>query len=657
MRSTRLLGIVMLLTLAITLTLGIPIAKAESDTLSPSKTTLNLVLGSAGSGIHITYSGSVSPPSGTVSCNVSVSFFNDFGLRPKYDGSPYCSSSGYISIPITFDGAYNGKEGTYRPISSVTVKFYDVNGTLLDTKYLTVDPITINKIELTVSTSGNPISGSLHYAYTPENPRVGQTIRIYTSGDVNLVVQADQPPDVDAQLQIRYYQSTTGSNTKPFTITAGSTTTTVTIENADISAPVHYQILSGDGSFVIAEGDIDLPSYTSGEAIEARFVLMQPYSVAPVGQSSDTVTIYGGVYVLKMPESASLSVTLQVGGNSNSTTVDSTGMTIIQVTASPSDNSGQYSVVFNAGGQPISFNVDFTISASNLYSGGLVTNIFYYTFMVIIGASFTAAIAGFFLRRPDLMSSVLLGMASSVLVFMIPTLMAYALSLLFATGVSDPAHVGNINMMTLGGAIDRSVEYTVGKAIDYANSLKNLAIILIGLIAALAGLASGVGIVGWLTGGALSQFIGKVAGEFGAQLIMMAVYSFLAGYMLEVLAYVYPIVLNVVLIILFFTVVLYAVYAAFTGNIGQVYGPIIQFSILILAILLVPPMLQSIDDLKNTPGIGRIEMPFPINKVIDSIPNPFFWIAASLMQIVILVTIMYMAFQRMVAILGGGGGG
>jgi hypothetical protein len=632
-------------------------ASASSSNLSPSPSTLNLIVGSAGSGIHITYSGSISPPSGAVSCDVSVSFVSGFGLTPKLDGNPTCDIyNKYVSIPITFDGAYNGQTGTYNPISYVTVKYYNVNGTFITSETLYSNPITINKVTLDVNVPGNPISGSPHYDYTPDNPKTGQTIRIYVSSTVVLTVQTSQPADVSAQLILRYYQSTIGTHTENFEIPAGTTTTNIYIDNADISAPLHYQILSGDGSMVIAEGDIDLPSYTSASAENVMFVLEQPYTIASVDPNSNTVTVVGGVYVMSIPSSGSLTVTMSIGDASNSTTITESGMVTLTIQTSGGGSSGTYSVVYSGSYGSVSITVPFSAMTSRISTGGVVTNIFYYTFIVIITASFTASIAGFLLRRPDLMSSGLLGMASSILIFIIPTVMSYVIQLLFATGVSNPAHISNINMMNLGNAVDRSVQYTTNMAIAYGNELRNIAITLLGIIAALAGIASGVGIIGWLTGGALSQFIGKVAGEFGAQLIMISVYSFLAGYMLKVLAYVYPIVLNTVLIILFFTVVVYAIYASFTGNIGQAYGPIIQFSILILAILLVPPMLGTIDELKNTSGVGKIPMPFPINKVISSIPNPFFWIATSLMQIVILVTIMYMAFQRLVTILGGGGG-
>jgi len=631
------------------------IVKAD-NTLYPSKSSLNLVIGSDGSGIHITYSGAVSPPSGAASCSVSVSFISDYGLTPKYDGSAYCDKYGYVSIPITFTGIYNGKGGYYAPISLVSVNFYDANNTFLGTTYLTVNPITINSVNLSVSSSISVLPNSMKLSVSPSSPTVGQTITIYTKGDANIVVQANQPPDVSAQLLLYYYQPNGVNATKPFTIYSGKSTAVVTVSSIDLSSPVEYQILSSDRSFVVSQGETN--SQPPENAVNIQLMFMQPYIVAPLGNTTPNapVKVYGGVYVFNFPSSAQLMVTLLLGNSNNNksptVSITKSGLTTIEVdNVNPSVTSGQYSVAFSMNGLSTNFVVPFSLSTTRTYTGGLISKLFYYTFMAVIGASFTATIAGFILRRTDMMSSGLLGLAASVLVFMIPTIISYAISMLFATGVPDPEHVGNVNLLTLGDAVDRSITFTESKALWSASFLRDIAIILLGIIAALGAVSVLSGIIGWLTGGALSQFAGMILGEFGSQLIIMSMYSFLVSYVLEVLAYIYPIVLNVVLILLFFTILIEAMYAAYTGNISQIYHPIIQFSILILTIMLVPPIFQTIDDLKST--VGSIPMPPPINMAVQSIPNPFFWIAATLIQIGILVIVMYMAFQRMMTILGG----
>lgn len=632
---------------------------ADSN-LQPSKDKLNLIVGSAGSGISINYTGTVSVPQNATRCDAYTYFLDDYGLKPHLAGLPSCdANTGYVYIPISFDGAYNGVDGYYYPIINVTITFYDANDTVVGKKAVYVEPIYLNRIGVNVTTPGNPISGNIEYEYTPNKIKPGDVVRIYTSGTVILNVNPKQPPDVDSQLLIKYYQQTTGWKTKSFTVPEGASSTSVFLDGVDLSAKLTYRILSADGSIEVDSGIIDIPTYTSGENEMALIMPEQPY-LLPSLSDENKANISGGVYVETMPEASSVKITLSAGDVSVEKDVDDAGMVFISLTLPkpPNNNkiSGFYSVTYTGKYGSVSFQVPFEVSGARVFVGGIITKVFYYTFLLIVVSSFLSLFFGFYMRRPDLMTSGLLGMASSVMVFMIPTVIAYVLTLLFATGVPDPAHVGNVNMMTLGSAVDNSVRYTTNVALWYSSKLRLVAMALIGVVGSLAVASAGIGAIGWLTGGALSQFIGRVAGELASQLILMSVYSFITSYMLEVLAYIYPVILNTVLIVMFFTIILYALYAGYTGNIGQIYGPLIQFSIMVLAILLVPPMLGAIDVLKGTPGIGRIAMPPVINKIVKSVPNPFFWLAASFMQIIILVTIMYMAFNRLVSILGGGGG-
>lgn len=657
--TRKIVIISMLLLVLLTLTTHVT-AYADSN-LQPSKDKLNLIIGSAGSGIFITYTGTVSVPQNATRCDAFTYFINDYGLKPHLGGLPSCDAdTGYVYIPVSFDGAYNGVDGYYYPIANVTITFYDSNDTVIEKKAVYVEPIYLNRIGINVTPPGNPVSGNLEYRYTPDKPKPGDIVRIYTSGTITINIQPEKPPDTDSQLLLRYYQQTIGWKTKSFTIPAGATFTSVSINDVDLSTKLTYRILSADGSIEIDSGTINIPSYTSGES-EMSIVIPEQPILIPSLTNKNEANISGAVYIETLPSGASMKISLSGGGVTVEKDYNEPDMVFISLLLEnyqdTSTINGQYTITYSGKYGSISFTVPFKVSGRRMFTGKVVSEVFYYTFLLIIVASFLATTFGFIMRRPDLMTSGLLGMASSVLVFMIPTIIAYVLSLLFASGVPDPAHVGSVNMMTLGGAVDRSVDYTVTSALHYSARLKHLSYALLGVVGGLALASAGVGFVGLLTGGALSQFIGRVAGELASQLIVMSVYSMMTAYMLEVLAYVYPIILNTVLIIMFFTIILYALFAGYTGNIGQIYSPLIQFSIMILAILLVPPMLGAIDVLKNTSGVGRIHMPPGLDRIVKSVPNPFFWIAASFMQIIILVTIMYMAFNRLVSILGGGGGG
>lgn len=647
----KLTSILILLIAFIGMIALIPNVSANSN-FYPSLTTVNLIPSTPGENIFISYSNHVHIPKNAKRCIVKVTFNNDnnFGITPKIQGKIICNlTSGFVYIPLSFNGEYNGEGGEYNPISSITIKFYNINGTNFATETYYTNPFDIKPVKLSVKVYGNPISGSISYSYYPSNPKIEETITVFPSAPITVTIQTSSPPTEPVQLLFSYNQTSSGITTESFTVNAGVKSMKLKINNTDISAPLYYQILSNDYSYELAQGVINLPSYTHNKYKVAVLTVYRPYAVYSINKKN-VLSLVGATYIYSLPPSSSISLQMIANGRSNKTTIDKSGVSFITLEVKSKNNtlSGEYYITYNGKYGSISFNVPFSTSIAKIFTGGIITIIFYYTFLVLIVSSFMATIFGFLLRRMDIMTSGLLTMASSVIVFMIPTLIAYILDALFASGLQDPAHVANLNMLSIGGAIDRSIEYTVKIALTAGHNLFIIGLVLLGALVTLAFVAAGVGVVGWLTAGALSRFIGGITSDLGGQLITLATYSFIASYLLQALAYVYPIVINLTLMILLFSTVLYAIYGAFTGNIGQAYRPIIQFSILILAILLVPPLLYTIGMLRYTVGIGAIAKIFGW-----TLPNPFFWVADTVLQIVILVFVMYMALQSLVSTLAG----
>jgi len=625
---------------------------AAANTLEPNVDTLNLVVGTAGSSIRIQYTGTLDPPPGTAYCRIEdVDLVADYGLRPTVEDKGCLVGRQSLWIRIGFEGAYNGEEGEYRPVSTVTVAFYDANDNLIDTHYYSADPITVKPIELTVTVS-SVNTNTLSYTVHPEEPEIGAPVRIHTVGEVTLSIQLSSPPDVATTLILHISQPTGYTYTSTVNIPEDEIAVQATFM-ADVSAgTATYTLKSADGGLIIAQGEVEIPA--AGEADFVSLILQPPLEV---GEGLGGKILNAMFYVSQITSGA-LTVMVTVNGVAeNSLVVTEPGVYNFEVIV-PKDTeylSGRYMVEYNGRYGTITFEVPFYGESSRgIATGTLVKTVFNMTFLVIVVASAMATTLGFFLRRPDLITGGLLGMSSAVLVFMIPTLIAYVITLLIQSGLHAPEELDytGIAMHNLGDKVAGAIDWTSRKAAYYAANLRLIAGIILAIIGLLA-VASGIGgFIGIITGGALSQFLGRVLGELGSQLVIISLYSYFASYFLDVLAYIYPIVINTILVAMFFVILVQALFAAYTGNIAQVYQPVIQFSLLVLMVLLVPLILESVDYIQD--NVKAIPMPEPINRVVESIPNPFFWIAAAIFKIVLLASVMYMAFNRLVAVLSGG---
>jgi len=631
--------LVLVLALAMLAPAQLPAEAQTAPKLTPYPAELRLVAGTPGPAIEkleYYYSGPLQAPEGAVSCELSLSFIDGFGLRPKPHPNlnSFCILLGgtwHVKVYIAFDGVYNGGGGLYKPVS-VELKFYYANGTLAGATNLDVEPVEVKPAQLWLvyrsHSNVRPISSS--------KLAVGITITVFTSADVRFDVMADGALTAPAQVVIRYSQEGLGPASKQVTIEAGRMYAEVTLESLDVTRPLNYEIVSAEGAFHIRNGTIDLPSQVGGDKVRLSFMLLRPYIVRLGNETEGRVTVRWGVYITEFsaPSHVQLAVKISVGDREDTQRFGpGSAGTLIRFkleNVDPSATSGTYEVKLEGVPPPgWSATVQFSL-VPPLRLGGVIKNLFQLIFMAIVGASAAATLAGLFLRRPEMMSAGLLGMAAATMVLMVPTLMAYALSLLFAAGLQDPAQVGDVNMMTLGEAVDNSIKYTQDMAVEFGERLIDLGKFLLGVIAAAAIPARVLGLSGILV-----------------TLFSWAMIAFFVGHALKVLAAVYVVVLNVVFVILFLVVVVQALFAAFTGNIGQAFGPVVQFSVLTLIVMLVPSLLATIEQMKGE----EVLLTLP---VVGDIPNPFFWLAATLLQLFILVMVMYIAITRVVAVLGGG---
>jgi len=667
------------LALALAAALGAAQAEAqEAAVLRPSKSELNLIAGTPGSTIQpITYTGSVALPNGTVSCEVRVFPLDIFGLEARPEPSCTIDSSGpapvaRITVQVSFGGVYRGGSGSLVPFTAYLV-YYDERG-WSSFMSLEVEKLRVNQVGLSIKAE---VSASpLRAAFYPPSPKVGETILIYTAGDVIIKAVVDRRPDVAVQLVLRYEQPTPGvSGVAQFTIGQGASGEVVvaTLRDVSVTSVLRCWVLSGDGSVEVASGVFDLPR-TIQNKMSAGIVLLQPYATIKYERQREIVVVKGGVLVVSFsgPERASVNVTLAVAGKRATVSIgpgNANQIIMFNVTDVGRDvSSGTYEVAAKA--QDLvrgSVTVPFQLAGA-FSLGGLIGRLLQYMFLILVGSSGMAIVLGLFLRQAAMVNAGLLGMAAATLVFLVPTLIAYVLSLAFATGIQDPADVGNVNMLTLGSAVERSITHVTNNAREIASRLASYATYLILAFIPLALLSI---IVNALSG--LAQFV-----------LIWAALSFFAAHLLAVVGYAYAVVVTVAFIILFFAAVLYALYAAFTGDIGRALWPVMQFSMLVLVVLLVPPILATIETIPERADcliplhIGRMikdavsKIPLfgdILGKIIDfiagllgvdldnwvlCIPPVFQWVAVTIVEIIILMAVMYTAINRVVSTLGGG---
>jgi len=671
LKARRLTPLVLALALALATVPGMVAAEAQgSAVLTPSRPALNLVAGTPGSAIPpITYTGSVPLPNGTVSCEVVVTPYGSFGLEVRAEPSCTLDSTGptpvaRISVLVAFDGVYRGGSGGFRPFSASLV-YYDGSGY---SSFMPLEVAEVNVNWVRLSIRAEVASFSLKPAFYPPNPGVGGTIRIYTVGDVivKAAVEGGQP-DVATQLVLKYEQPPPGiSGAVAFTIGQGASGEVVvaTLRNASVNDPLRYWVLSGDGSVEVASGAIDLPN-TVPNKISGGIMLLQPYATIEYEEGKEVVVVRGGVFVTGLSGQGEVRVLLAVGGMSSDVVIgpgDTNRIIMLEVrNVNKGATSGFYMV--NAAAPGLSQgSVTVSFSLGGAFSlGGMVGRLLQYMFMVLVGASAMATVSGYLLRQAGMVTGGLLGMAAATLVFLVPSLIAYVLSLAFAAGIQDPVGVGNVNMLTLGDAVERSITYVVSQAREIASTLLAYATYSISIVFTISAF--------------LSIFIGAFSALAQAALMWAAI-SFFAAHLLVVMAYAYGVVVTVAFLILFFAAVLYALYAAFTGDIGRALWPVMQFSVLVLLILFVPPILASIkaipekadcplalpigEMITNVPGIGLVVgfisglFGVDLKEVKICIPPILQWVAVTIVEIIILASVVFVAINRVVSALGGG---
>ena len=644
--------------------LFVPVASAASFDFTTSKNSFNLIRGTSGEKLGtITYSGSFTPDVEWDDCRLIVDMrgYPVAGLRAE-NVSQYCRRSGgtiEVTVTIAVKGVYEGGNITWNPFSVVAVELYN-NGSRVDVVYASVQTISINEVIITRLDFGSPAidTGSVSYVVIPDTlVEAGTSIYIVTSADVNAVIELSNYVSVPTNLYAVYSISRGGgSSYRTVPIYISTDTLSVSFKLRDIPLDRPLSLTIEQNNLTVYAGTLDVPS--KAEEIDVGYVALSTFPPVQFWESRERYKVVSQVYITQIT-SGRVDVSMTVNGaNTPTRSYTAPGPTDdLYVTFDERQDtiSGEYRIVYHGryGSSPtivVKFSDQYTHTV-----GGLLKGVFEILFTFSIGAGFVAVVLGLFLRRPDLQSSGLIVLASSVMIFLIPTLMGYIIALVVHAGLEDPIGLSDLNLVNLGDKVDASISFIYHRAQSYSMWLMGASVAAITFAIALAGLTVVGGAIGIFTGGALSIFLGNVLGKLGSFLITFAVMSFIASVILRVIGVVFPVLLTVIFVIILFVALLNALFAGFTGSYAQIYTPVISLAILVMAVLLTPPVIATLD---------KIQMDYQISihiPVIDEeIPIPtdiFMFFGLVLMKIIILVSVLAMAFQRLLATLAGAGQG
>lgn len=652
--------LVALTTLALTLIiLNVSIVSAQQANLSPSIRSFDLVRGTKAENLpEVLYSGTYSAGvSGWTHCTVSVTYAGPVGgIQAVQVGDPVCTKTGdtsfRVEVKLRFIGTYTGGTFSYTPITSARVVLY--NGTdTMSTIVFSTESISVSEVVVTsVSTRSPPVSpGSITYKIIPNNPSVGSLVYILPVGDINLAITLDRAPTVPPNFVFRaMVVSSTSSASVETTVDfqQGATSMDFTIAGAPLDASIQYELYQNN--IYVYGGQLQLPVNVEDYG-KAVFTAEPPTLV----WKSRTYYVYGSVNVLEL-QSASLDIQLQANSASDSKSIRSPGRVSFELPQGenrPSSVQGQYVVTFKPS-SGASHTVTISFSTSYMYtSGKFLSYVFYAIFNVMLGASLFTFFFGFFMRRADILGQSMLMLIFTALIFGVPTIMTHIISAVKATGLEDPIGIGEITVMNIGEKLDAAIQYIQDKGYYFSTLMLAGATSLVFVLGVLIGLAIGGGIAGIFTGGALSIFLGNVLGAFGQHIVSIIMLLYLGSIALSALTAVFPIFMNVIIMLILFVAILQAFFASVTNNVAPVVNSIISLSVVVMLVIMTPLVLATLDKLYYQLGLVQTISFGPVKFEIPL--NPFAALAIAIIQIIFLVTVLAMSFHRLMTSMQGFG--
>jgi len=624
---------------------------------------LKLLAGTNGTdldGVEFAYEGRARPEVEWSACVVEVARGAEAGLFAT-DVSTSCwrDSSGELVVWVSHRvrGVFEGGEHEWKTILLPVAKLYDANGMEVGRIHFDVGDtvklkeVTIESIKLSVDTS------NVEYDYdapwlTQEQKQIKEApvnvaIIIYPKADVKLQVVLSGEPTVSTWVSVVY---TAQSQTYSAAFADGEMEVKIDKGSRSSEFTIRLPILS-TLTVTVEKSHIDLATATfdlSHKVKSLGFAAVTALTPIQKMESRASYKVIGQIHVASI-DNARITVTMYVQGPNR----EDTGGPYtkpgfyrdleINVGDRLETLKGHYTLEFSASGKNLVITVKFD-DTYKLQIKTIAGRIFYLLFMFMTASGFAGVVVGVIGRRPELMSAGLILLASSALIFLVPTLIAYVVYTLTVntTGIANPLGIGpDLSVDNIGSYVDEAVLYIHEKAKSHARGMMLVSFASVGVLGILLFVAAKVGVAGILTFGAVSIATGFIAGSIGMWLVSVAVLNFLASVVLDVLAVVYPIVINIAYAILLLTAIVLAVFAAFTGNYAPLYNTVVSISVLTLAVLLLPSVIATVDEL-----VPDIDISLPIVGDVSVPLNPFALIGKFIVEGILLMMVIMTAINR-----------
>jgi len=613
--------------------------------IEPNIRELKLITGTPGDKIRIVYYGEYDIPISYDSAIVDVDLGEpSHGLEPtvaktttEVRESQFC-----VRVVITASGSYSGGDFDWEPVKKIVVKFY-ANGTEVGELTLKPDPATIRVTEVKVKIENvKIIKDRIVYHVKPENPHPGDTIIIYPSGAMTADIILSDTPTVPVDAVFKYKQP--GVGTREETVTLSGTKTTVQIDDVNLWYMVEYSLTVG--SLTVATGSIKPPKTGISSLGCAIFSVSPPLILWKVDDKSYHASVI--VSVSSIRGELTVTVRKEGGGPGTSETFTDAGTKELDLRLGKENKVELvYDITFKSPeGSIVSLTMTGKAEAVRL-GVGVISIIYMSLFSLYMAAAFGLIFLGLLLRNPNLQQAGLMAAAAAFMVFIVPTIIAYSVNLLSLVVGPLPIDLRNLNVINLGQKVEEAIRYIQAVASRLVIRLSFNISLALGILSILTGLAAGGGLLGLiLTGGGLSQFLGRVLGTLGSYIISFAVLGYVVGIVLSVMASIYPIIIVVVLVLLYALAVFHTIKAIFTGDITPLFQTVISISTVILIVLAAPAILN----LFEHKIAERTVLTIPVGPGIEipSLPDYF---AYATLEAIILGAILYMAFNRLISAL------
>jgi len=652
----RYLPIVLLIS-AIVLVIATPVPVHAQAILSPSKVEYRLLRGMRIND-EITYSGvGFTNVEDWDSCVLEVQPAGTIsGINVRIIDKS-CKKEGYAvlaNIKILLSVNYTGGSISLIPFTSVVAKIYK-GGSVVGVVYFSVIPINFKEVTITgVDIDASSIDPSrISYSTPATEVPVGTTVVIYPVGPSKLSMSLSDYLSYPATVEVRYM---VGNKTLSTMVTLNTDSLVHQFETDSIPLGMQLPIEVVHNNITVYAGAVDV-----SKALTNIGGAMVVTTTPTIYKDRDTFYASAPLNIAHLNGQLRIQMVIEVTTDSGTDTKTvervytepgyTSDLKVMLGDKRPKSISGYYLITFNKDGKEVNVRVNINNISYVLGTGSVVRYIFYMVFTFILASSFGSIVAGLLLRRPDLQSGGVLMLTTGVLIFLVPQIIASTVYLLVrTTHVVDPINVpGRVNINDLGALVDAAIEKTVQFAFDTANTLFSQANIALGLLALVAAAGTvGGAFLGWLTAGAASIIIGQIAGALGSFLIQMAFLGFIASAFLKALAILYPIFINVVLVVLLFAALLQALFSMFTGAHGQVFHTVMTISMIILTVVLTPIVIATFEQIKAEHTYHVEFGPIKLD-----IPNIFVTLPVTALEIVFLAGVMVLAFQRMMATLSG----